>query len=208
VAIPFSIFDAVLWDETLLELRQPIVNVTNMLRCADDLLATVGTMTESEPVVFARLLSLFLDPPREATDPGFEFHVLTALNQLVGNMRDDVMLVLVSVPVSMFFMTLLSEPTADLAVHPAEPMVDGLAVPELPEGPPQPPVGVNFLLVKPQTGFSQFRDGVTELIEIKLRFDRTLLNEFFDPEEKHWEDSSGVSQTEANLSKYDWSSIE
>ena len=95
------------------------------------------------------------------------------------------MLVLVSVFVSMFFMTLLSEPTPDLAVRLAELMADGTTVPELPEGLLQLPISVNFLFVKSQTGFSQFKEGVTELIEINLRFDRTLLGEIFDSEEKH-----------------------
>lgn len=131
----------------------------DMLCCTYDLLATVGAMTESKFVprmtvrtaMFTHLLSLFLDPPREAADPGFEFHVLIASNQLVGNVRPrgDVMLVLVSV--SMFFMTLLSEPTADLAIHLSEPMADGTMVPE---GLLQLPVSVNFLFIKPRTGFS------------------------------------------------------
>ena len=133
----------------------------DMLCCTYDLLATVGAMTESKFVprmtvrtaVFTHLLSLFLDPPREAADPGFEFHVLIASNQLVGNVRPrgGVMLVLVSVFVSMFFVTLLSEPTADLAIHLSEPMADGTMVLE---GLLQLPVSVNFLFIKPQTGFS------------------------------------------------------
>lgn len=101
--------------------------------------------------MFIHLLSLFLDPPREAADPGFEFHVLIASDQIVGNAGSDFMLVLVS----MFFMTFLSEPTADLAVRPAELMANGIPVPELPESPLQLPVSAGFLSVEPQTGFLQ-----------------------------------------------------
>jgi len=164
----------------------------DMLCCTNDLLATVGMMAESgfvsrvvvRTMMFTRLLSLFLNPSGEATDPGFEFHVLIASNQIVGNVRDDVMLVPVSVLVSMFFMAVLSEPTADLAIRLAEFMADSTTVPVLPEGLLQLPVSTNFLYVKPQTGFSQFQEGMTELIEINLGLDRTLLNEIFDPEEK------------------------
>jgi len=135
--------------------------------------------------MFTHLLSLFLDPPREAADPGFEFHVLIASDQTVGNAGGDFRLVLVSVLVSMFFMALLSEPTADLAIRLAEFMANGTPVPIPPEGYLQLPVCANFLSVEPQTGFLQYQEGATELIEINLRFDRTLLGEIFDPEEKH-----------------------
>lgn len=96
-----------------------------------------------------RPLSLFLDPSREAADPGFEIYMLIASNQLGGNGRGDVILVLVPVFVSMFSMTFLSEPTADLAISLAELMADGPVMPELPDGLPQLPISVNFLSVKP-----------------------------------------------------------
>ena len=126
---------------------------------------------------------MFLDPTREAADPGFEFHVLIASDQIVGNTGGDFMFVLVLV--SMFFMTLLTEPTADLAIHLAELMANGTPVAELPESPLQLPVSAKFLSVEPQTGFLQSQEGATELIEINLRSDRTLLGKTFDPEEKH-----------------------
>ena len=91
----------------------------------------------------------------------------------------------VLVLVSMFFMTLLTEPTADLAIHLAELMANGTPVAELPESPLQLPVSAKFLSVEPQTGFLQSQEGATELIEINLRSDRTLLGKTFDPEEKH-----------------------
>lgn len=161
------------------------------LCCANDL-ATVGMMAESgfvsrvvvRTVMFTCLLSLFLDPSGEATDPRFEFHVFIASNQIVGNVRSDIILVPVSVLVSMFFMAVLSEPMADLAVRLAEFMADGTTVPVLPEGLLQLPMSAILLYVKPRTGFSQFQEGMTELIEINLGLDRTLLNEIFDPEEK------------------------
>lgn len=130
------------------------------------------------------LLSLFLEPCREATDPGIELHVLITSNQLGGDERGDVMLVFVFVLVSVFFMTLLSEPTTDLAVGFAELMADGATMPELPEGLLQLQVSMSFLFVKPYAGFSQFQERVTEFIEIDLRFDGALLSEIFNPVER------------------------
>ena len=106
---------------------------------------------------------MLLDPTRETTDPGFQFHVFVTSNRLKENARGSVMLPPVFVLVATISMALLSEPTADLAINLMEFMTDGAAMPELPERPPQSEVGANFLLVKPLTGVSQFLEGVAEI---------------------------------------------
>lgn len=93
------------------------------------------------------------------------------------------MFMLAIVLVSVFWMTLLPEPPTNFAISLPELVADDTTVPELPECLLELPVSVNFLLVKSQAGFPQFREGVTEFMEINLRFDGTLLSELFDPEE-------------------------
>jgi hypothetical protein len=137
--------------------------------------AAVGAM------MFTCQPPLFLGPFRKATDPRFDFHVLISSNPFRKDERGSVIFVLVSV----FFMTLLSEPTADLAVSPPELAIDDTAILELPEGLLQSPVSVSFLFVKPQASLSQFRKGVAEFVEINLRFDRAFLGNTFDSKEKH-----------------------
>lgn len=79
-------------------------------------------------MMFTCLLPLFLDPSGEAADPRFGIHVFIAPNQLGENERGDVMFVLMSV----LFMTLLSKPTADLAVGLSELVADVATMLELP----------------------------------------------------------------------------
>lgn len=169
VAVPLSILDPILRYETLFELRQAIVDVADVLCCEGDLLTTVVTVTMSEIVTGAvvrtamstALFSLFFNPSRETTDPLFVF-----------------------VPVSVFWMTFLPEPTADLAISPPEPVADGTAMVKFPEGLLQLPVSVNPLFIKSQAGFPQFRKRVTKFMEVNFRFDRTLVSEIFDPGKK------------------------
>ena len=156
MAVPLSILDATLRDEALLELGQAFVNVADTISCADDLLVTAVTVTESQltsgvavrSVVFASPPLLLLDPSREATDPRFEFHVPIASNQVGGNEGGDVMFVSTPMPVSVFRMTPLPEPVADLAISLMELVTDGATMVEFPQGLPQLPVSVNFLLVE------------------------------------------------------------
>jgi hypothetical protein len=138
----------------LLELRQAFVNVADVLYCADDILATVtvskfvsGVVVRT--VMFTSLLPLFLNPSREAADPRFEIHVLITSNQFGGNEGSGVMFELVFALVSTFWMTLLPEPVADLAISLPELVTDDATMMKLPEGPLQLPVSVNFLFVKP-----------------------------------------------------------
>lgn len=122
-----------------------------MLRCTDDLLETVATVSVSwfasrvavRIVVFPCLLPLFLDPSGEATKPRFEFHMPVTSVEF-KNVRGGVMFAIVPV----FFVTLLSEPTTGLTINLSESMTDGTMMPELPEGLPQSSVSVNFLFIK------------------------------------------------------------
>ena len=159
-----------------------------MLRCTNDLLEPVATATGSQFVsgvavqimMFTGLLPLFLDPPREATDPRFDFHVLFASNKSWQRGKDDVMIVLVSV----FFVALLSEQTTSLAITLPEFVPNGATMPELPEGLLQLPVSVGLLFVEPQAGFLQLRERVAKRAEVNLRSDGGLLGNIFDPERK------------------------
>lgn len=117
------------------------------------LLEIVTTATKSQfasgvavrTMKFTCLPHLLFDPSREATDPRFEFHVLVVSNKVQRNGRDEVMFVLVSI----MFVTLLSEPTTNLAINLSELVTDDATTPEPPEGLLQLPVSANFLFVKP-----------------------------------------------------------
>ena len=87
---------------------------------------------------------LFFDPSRGRSDLRFRFHVFVGSNRSQKHGKGDVMFVLVSV----FFMTLLSNPTTNPAINPPEFVTDDATVPELPKGFLQLPASVNFLLVE------------------------------------------------------------
>ena len=143
-----------------------------MLRCTNDLPGTVVAATESHLVsemavrtmMFTCPFNLFFDPPKEATDPRFEFHVPVAPNKVGKNGKSDVMFLLL--PVS--FMTLLSDPTTNPAINLPKFATDDATVSEFPESLLQLPMSPGFPFVKSQTSFLQFGEGVTKSVEINL----------------------------------------